>query len=209
MQLINYSEDRFWWKEAMLVKKTVNRRIAHLLELLETGDSSARATLAHLRRGVNLSPGSSPEIWEITQFESVVDEECLPNSPTAAEIATHSALCIFAWHQQGQSAEMHIEGSDFVSRVAELVIESGQDETGTIRRRLNSALTARSIDKVLYEVRGLIILLRNESFAIDYGSLAQDIFEYQLPFRADRIRLKWAREYAKQIAILEEKLMKE
>ena len=50
--------------EANQVKAFVKRKISWLVG--NNNESSARAMLAKLRRGIAKTPGSMPELWEVT-----------------------------------------------------------------------------------------------------------------------------------------------
>ena len=60
-------------------------------------ESRARGELAALRRGASRSPGELPEIWELTRVEV---PESAGDAPTWEELAVHTAMTLYAVHQQ-------------------------------------------------------------------------------------------------------------
>jgi CRISPR system Cascade subunit CasB len=86
--------------EARLARAYVQQQIRRLCE--SVNESPTRATLARLRRGIGKAPGSMPEIWDITLNrlpEALVGKGELPSR---GEWAVHTALTLFALHQQGK-----------------------------------------------------------------------------------------------------------
>ena len=63
-------------------------------------EARARGELAALRKGANRPPGELPEIWELT---SVHVPDYAGDAPTWEETAVHTAMTLYAVHQQSQT----------------------------------------------------------------------------------------------------------
>ncbi len=173
----------------------VDRRIDRLQDAA-TGPRDApwvRAVLAGLRDAVGRQPGSTPEVWDWTAVD--VDEGA-GDDPTWEEWAVHSALCLYAIHQQGRPEAMHREGQGLGHAVRRLAgSDSGLDSP--VRRRFAKVLTAGSMDECLHHLRGLVTQFRGAqpSIGLDYGMLADDLMQFQQPGGAAAVRLRWSRQY--------------
>lgn len=172
----------------------VGKRVSSLQGQYLMGASSARAVAAHLRAAIHRPPGSVPAIWSITMaFE---DDRGLPDVPTREETAVHLALCLWAIHQQSRGMPMHVPGRRLATSVADLARRNQSDlNTDPVRRRFDAVVTAAGLDETAHHLRGLITQLRGAGVPIDYGSLAEDLLDLQLPDRRDRVIRRWARQY--------------
>lgn len=170
---------------------------SRIRRILNSPDPGAqKAALANLRRGIGYAPGELPQLWG--EFLMDMPEELygFEGQPSRAEWAVYIALTLFALHQQGHdpAAEpMHREGQSLGAAVAQLA--SDDDEQARILRRLNAAATANSIPALAHYLRGLVQLLRGESIPLDYPALAGDVFDYQNPEKAARVRLRWGQDF--------------
>ena len=176
------------------VGKLVAQRAARLAGSREL--SSSVAAFAHLRANVNREPGIDGSIWEITV--DGVPGHPQSDEPTREELAVHTALTLFAVHQQGAGEEMHRGGVGLGQAVRRLddIIGGGSDETvSPVRRRFNALVTAETLDELRNHLRGLVTQLRAKGIALDYGMLADDICQFQWPGQADSVRRRWARQY--------------
>ena len=177
-----------------LVKGFVKHKIIKLTE--SKNESEVRATLARLRRGAGKAPGSMPELWGVTMEgmpeELVSDSE----SPTYGEWAAHTALTLYALHQQGKDIKgqcMHMEGAALGTSLRKLI----KDEADEVRvkRRFDAAATSEDLGEISHHLRGLIHLLKAQGFPLDYPALAEDLYRFQNPEARDSVRLKWGREF--------------
>lgn len=166
--------------------------------LIDQQCSAAKATAAKLRRALTRPAGSVPEVWEITLGglpESLVGHS---DDPTAAEQAAHTALCLFAIHQQSQGTRMHQPewGLGRSLRVLHRELGGADDlDSGPLIRRFNALSTADSRDEMLWHLRGLITQLRAKGTPLDYGRLARDLYRYSVPEYRDSVRLRWGRDF--------------
>ncbi|AGP31979.1 type I-E CRISPR-associated protein Cse2/CasB [Corynebacterium terpenotabidum] len=166
--------------------------------LVDQQSSAAKATAARLRRALERPAGSVPEVWEITLGgfpESLIGHG---DDPSAAEQAAHTALCLFAIHQQSQGVRMHQSGWG-LGRSLRLLHQKlgGSDDldSGPLIRRFNALSTADSLDEVLWHLRGLITQLRAAGIPLDYGRLVRDLYRYSVPEYRDSVRLRWGRDF--------------
>ena len=150
----------------------------------------ARGELAALRRGVSRSPGELPEIWELTRVEV---PESAGDAPTWEEIAVHTAMTLYAVHQQSRTEPMFRPGIGLGSAAHDLV---GRDEENpSARARFNALVTSTTVAELRHHLRGFVSLLRARGFALDHAMLADDVLRFQQPGGAKKVRLAWARQY--------------
>lgn len=158
-------------------------------------ESATRAMLARLRRGIGKSPGSMPELWGVTL--DGLPEPLLGRGdrPTPGEWAVHTALTLFALHQQGNDLNQCVskEGVALGAAVRRLV--NDEDDEARIKRRFDAAATADSLEEFCYHLRGLIQLLKTEDIPLDYPTLAMDLYRFQFPDVRDSVRLRWGQDF--------------
>jgi CRISPR system Cascade subunit CasB len=176
----------------LTIADIIGSRIGKLQDGYLKDRSAAVAALARLRRGVGKPAGSVLDIVEHTHAEEFVfgwDED----EPSYAENAAHVAMTLYALHQQSQRRAMHAPGRRFGAAVRRLVPEPRPD--APVARRFAALGTADSFDELSHHLRGLVQLLRREQIPLDYGLLARDLWSWQLPGHAARVRLRWGRDF--------------
>lgn len=171
------------------VGQLVNSRVAALVAT--RGTSGTTAVLARLRRAVGKPPGWDPELWELTLAD--VPGRIGSDAPTAQERAVHTAITLYAVHQQSRPETMHVRGYG-LGRSVRLLASAAQAESA-VRRRFDAAATATSVDEVVHHLRGLVTQLRSHRVPLDYGQLADDLLQLQDPRKVDAVRLRWGRQY--------------
>ena len=150
----------------------------------------ARGELAALRKGVSRSPGELPEIWELTE---VPPPEHAGDAPTGEEIAVHTAMTLYAVHQQSRTEPMFSPGVGLGSAAHDLV---GRDEENpSARARFNALVTSTTVAELRHHLRSFVSLLRARGIALDHAMLADDVLRFQQPGGAKKVRLAWARQY--------------
>lgn len=180
--------------EAKQAGTFVKRQIEWLAE--GKNESAAKATLAKLRRGIGKAPGSMPELWEATLDglpEALISKG---EEPTSGEWAVHTALTLYALHQQGKDSKkqcMSRKGESLGISLQDL-IESEEDER-RIKRRFDAAATSDSLEEISHHLRGLIQLLKNKDIPLDYPALTADLYWFQLPAARDSVRLRWGQDF--------------
>jgi CRISPR system Cascade subunit CasB len=179
--------------------KQVGAFVKHKIERLQESknESAARATLARLRRGIGKAPGSMPELWDATL--NGLPEALLSNGdvPSRGEWAVHTALTLYALHQQGKDLKeqcMNRKGESLGVAIRKL-IDPEKDNEEAVTRRLNAAATSDSFEEFTRHLRGLIELLKSKGIPIDYPALAEGLYWFQFPDMRDSIRLRLGQDF--------------
>ncbi len=154
-------------------------------------ESRARGELAALRKGVSRSPGELPEIWELTE---VPPPEHAGDAPTGEEIAVHTAMTLYAVHQQSRTEHMFSPGVGLGS-AARRLIGPPDEENPSARARFNALVTSTTVAELRHHLRSFVSLLRARGIALDHAMLADDVLRFQQPGGARSVRLNWARQY--------------
>ena len=154
-------------------------------------ESRARGELAALRKGVSRSPGELPEIWELTE---VPPPEHAGDAPTGEEIAVHTAMTLYAVHQQSRTEHMFSPGVGLGS-AARRLIGPPDEENPSARARFNALVTSTTVAELRHHLRSFVSLLRARGIALDHAMLADDVLRFQQPGGAKKVRLAWARQY--------------
>jgi CRISPR system Cascade subunit CasB len=181
-------------EESKMLKRIVKSKI---LRLAEAEGSWGKANLAKLRRGIGKEPGSVPELWEITLADLPDPESGNTTFPTRAEWAVHTAMTLYALHQQGKQQCMSQDGFSLGVSLRKLV--KNEEDEQRIKRRFDAAATANSLDEFSYHLRGLVQLMKAQDVPLDYPSLAEEVYWFQFPGARNQIRLRWGRDFYKQI----------
>ena len=191
------------------LEKFVASRVSAIQnEYLSSGGErkpNAARKLALLRRAVSQAPGENPDEWSIL-FEGM--PECLvgkgPDS-SPGELAAHTAITLYAVHQQSQGVPMHCRGRDYnlgtsVRRFVNLAKADGLDlMNGELPVRFAALVTAESFSETQHYLRQLIHQLKGKSIPLDYALLAGQLYDLQFPQKADGVRLSWGRGFARSI----------
>lgn len=191
-------------------KQTKEAQVASFVEqkiyqLHQSSDEAyVRASLAHLRRGIGASPGSIPELWSLTLEELPENLMSKTGVPTNAEWAVHTALSLFALHQQGKSIRedfVHEKGMGLGKAVATLIEE--EDDFKRIKRRFDIAAGSGSIEEFSQHVRGLIQILKSKGIKLDYSALAKDLFRFSDAEKRNNVRLIWGQDFHRKLSSVE------
>lgn len=176
------------------IRDFVHTRIARLAQI---NHRTLAATLARLRRGIGKEPGSQPELWEITLDELPESLQGNGARPSFGEWAVHTALTLFALHQQGNDIKeiCMSESEATLGGAMRQMIRQNPDREEAIKRRFMVAVSANSYEELVWHLRGLVQLLRSEKVKLDYPNLAKDLFYYLFPEYRDRVRLQWGRQF--------------
>ncbi|MEU0663901.1 type I-E CRISPR-associated protein Cse2/CasB [Streptomyces lavendulocolor] len=165
---------------------------------------AAVAALARLRRGAGKTFGEVPEdLW------GLIDTGPLHTTPpgarplhetelTWAEDAVHTALTLWALHQQSRGSGMHICDTRTAPRglgAAARRLMSPGDIDEPVRKRLVRAGSAPSLPALASRLRDIVLLLRRDDIALDYALLAEQLYQWQQPGGRDAVRRAWARSF--------------
>lgn len=184
----------------------VNRNI----EMLRQESSWSRGMLAKLRRGIGRSPGERPDIWEVT-LNGLPDEllyrgNAERTNATAGEWAVHTALTLYALHQQGDEQPVsegnkEVDGKtvygNSLGAAARRLIKPDKTNEDAVKRRFDATITADGLAELAHHARGLIQLMKAAEVPIrlDYPRLAKDLYGYQFPDGKSRVRLRWGQDF--------------
>lgn len=185
--------------EISQIKAFTERKIQRILN--DPSDSAARASMARLRRGIGHAPGELPELWG--DFLLDMPEELLGSGSytSRAEWAIYTALTLFAFHQQSKSRDaepMHRQGIS-LGTAARYLIKDENEDRERIARRFYPVAMASDMTELAVHLRALVSLLRAEGIALDYARLAADLYLFQIPSRADGVKLRWGEDFCKLI----------
>ncbi|MDO4412394.1 type I-E CRISPR-associated protein Cse2/CasB [Cutibacterium sp.] len=159
-------------------------------------DAWSVRTMAALRRADAATPGTDPQLWEVTLGRLPDDLLGHGAAPaTAAERAVHASIVLYAIHQQSRSEPMHVPGVGLGQAVRSLSSRrSGGTEwdPGTLSR-FQHLCRAQQWGVRVESLRGLITLMRSENVPLDHGRLAADLWRIQTS-ASDRVLLDWGRQ---------------
>lgn len=191
--------------------------------------AASKAALAQLRR---LSSHADParitpslDAFAVDVYTQV-PERCYPESfaPTGdraskAEIAVHSAMTLYAIHQQSRHEKMHHERerddkaatedqahrekkkepAGLGTALGRLVWKSDMSEQA-VRRRFAALVTADHYPEFLHHLRTLVRMLRDAKIPLDYGALTANLFTWQHVRYRNGVRLIWSRDFENNVA---------
>ena len=181
-----------------LVWQVVNNAIKQLNDKGTTGGRAgkrsawATAMLAKLRRSAGTQPGKDANVWEVTLGRLPDDMSWYERE--RAEWAIHTALTLYALHQQGKDDCISADGVDFGTAV-QLIVDPDKSNEQGVRRRFNAFATAGSLEELSRHARSLVQLMKAKGAKLDYPRFAQDLYWYQAETLRDRTRMKWGRHF--------------
>ncbi|WP_320068177.1 type I-E CRISPR-associated protein Cse2/CasB [Micromonospora sp. RTGN7] len=175
--------------------------VASKVALLQEGylreTSFAVAALAQLRAAVGREPAEDFRILEQTRVKEKHLGDRLGDDPTHTERAMHTALTLYAVHQQSiRDKAMHQDGRGLGAAVSLMARDS--DSAEAVRRRFAALGTATSYASFTTHLRSLIRLLRDGRIPLDYGVLAEDLVKLQKPWGPAQVRALWGRDFYRQ-----------
>jgi CRISPR system Cascade subunit CasB len=174
------------------VGRFVDARVSQLQRGYLERRPAAVATLAQLRRGVGKPVGAVAELWQAT-LDGVPLPPRYGDAATDNERAAHTALTLYALHQQSRGEPMHQPGQS-IGTAARSLSRRAPSEDAT-RRRFEALGTASTFEEVTHHARGLISQFRAYGVPLDYGQLADQLVWLLRPATADRVRLAWGRDF--------------
>lgn len=196
--------------DAMLCASLVNRRVATLqAAYLSDGprSSDARAALARLRRLRSTSEAAGLKSGLDIVYRCI-PEEFAPDTPEErkALFATAGSLTLYAVHQQSKRTPMAIIEADRNEEGETIYINVSfgasarrlNDVAGdiaSVERRLSQIGSASSAEAAWEPLHAIVRLMRAHAVAVDYWSLARDLYLMTSPATKDRVLLRWMRDY--------------
>jgi CRISPR system Cascade subunit CasB len=179
------------------VGRFVHARVTQLQHGYLQRRPAAVAALAQLRRGVGKPVGAIADLWQLT-LEGVPLPPRYGEEATINERAAHTALTLYALHQQSRSEPMHRSGQS-IGAAARILARRTTSLEAT-RRRFEALGTASSFEEVAHHARGLISQFRTHGIPLDYGRFADQLVGLLHPASADRVRLSWGRDFHRPAA---------
>ncbi|MFF8810394.1 type I-E CRISPR-associated protein Cse2/CasB [Streptomyces omiyaensis] len=166
-------------------------------------DAKAVGTLARLRRGAGKPAGQLPDLWDLLDTQGLHDarRDGRPLSETElarADDALHTALTLWALHQQSRGTGMHQPHRRERPRGLGAAIHRlmpANDIDDSLRKRLVRAGNAPDLTTLAQRLRDIVTLLRREDVPLDYALLAGQLYQWQWPDGADRVRIAWGRSF--------------
>jgi CRISPR system Cascade subunit CasB len=200
--------------EPSSTKNVIFRHVQKQIARLSQSDNEpfVRASLANLRRGLGKAPGSIPAVWEWTLNE--LPEQLLSQSgePTYGEWAIHTAMTLYAFHQQGKDIKIANMSTPQIMlghgirrlSLARMKGKGDQEEDQGVVRRYQAIISSNSFSELTSHLKGIIQLLKAADIPLDYPRLAADLYEFQFPQNRNKLRLLWGQQYYKIIRKEEE-----
>lgn len=144
------------------------------------GSPTTRATLATLRAGVGKEPGTVPALWP---FYSTLDKSGALTKELRAE---HTAMCLFAVHQQSNVRPVHLRGGltlgEAMRRYRRQDSNSTPDrdtENTAVDKRMAAIASATTYRELEEHLRRAVSLMRREVIEMDYDRLFHDLKHWQ------------------------------
>ncbi|GLW89752.1 type I-E CRISPR-associated protein Cse2/CasB [Actinokineospora globicatena] len=176
------------------VLEIVSERVGKLQRGYLADRPASVAALARLRRAAGKPTGTMFDILEHTHAEEFVVGRP-GDEPTYAENAAHTALTLYAVHQQSQRQGMHHYGWGLGRSTRALIPEGTPRIESPVVRRFATLGTADSYSELTHHLRGVVQLLRAQQVRLDYGRLALDLLLWQMPEHTSHVRLRWGRDF--------------
>ncbi|SDN47535.1 CRISPR system Cascade subunit CasB [Actinomyces ruminicola] len=154
-------------------------------------ESQGRADVAALRKAASRAPGDLPEVWSLS---AVPVASGAGDTPTREEIAVHTAMTLYAVHQQSRTEGMFQPGVGLGQAARDLIGPHDQ-ENPSARARFNALVTSTTVNELRHHLRSFISQLRARSIPLDHAMLADDLVDFQRPGSAKDVRLRWSRQY--------------
>ena len=197
----------------MSEKTTVYSFVISKIAALEKDTPWSKAMLAKLRRGIGKHPGATPEIWAITLADAPEEWHSSRLNPSREENAVHAALTLYALHRQGKDHSMSVSGKtdkginvgDSIGGATARLIKPDNSNLDAVKRRFDVMATATDFLELAYHAKGIIQLLNNDDKKLDYPRFASELYAYQIPGRADGIRLRWGEDFYRVLYAINQK----
>ncbi|MER6010192.1 type I-E CRISPR-associated protein Cse2/CasB [Streptomyces bluensis] len=174
---------------------TEPKRPRYWWESFSPDAARAGAELAVLRRGIGKEAGSVPEMWRFHRA-SLDSYEADTGLPSARLRAEHTALTLFAVHQQSQRKSMHQEKTGLGQALRRLrQSDKYKSNPETLDTRVNVLATSFDVAELAHHLRGLTTLLRGIQQPLDYTRLYYDVLGWHSPEGQDRARRRWGAQY--------------
>jgi CRISPR type I-E-associated protein CasB/Cse2 len=165
------------------------------------GSPDAGAELAALRSGTGREPGTVAAMWPFHRTR-MASEWRDKGSLTRDLAAEHTALTLFARHQQTHDRRMHVAGNSPGTAAGLLARKAqgseGKAATAALERRFGVLLTSADADELAMHLRSFVPLLNQAGVGLDYDLLRTALRTWDDPRRPDAatgFRQRWDRDF--------------
>ncbi|MDR2356386.1 MAG: type I-E CRISPR-associated protein Cse2/CasB [Clostridiales Family XIII bacterium] len=185
-----------------IIRKSVANTIGRLTkpgqgERSDKFTSWGTAMLAKLRRAAGAPPDESADVWELTI--GMLPRGLAERDRERALWAVHTALTLFAIHQQSRRRSINRTGVGFGKAVQRIFITSegpSKKLNEGVRRRFGALATSLEFKELSRHARDLVQLLRAKDVGFDYPLFAAELYRYQLgPEQRERVRMRWGMDF--------------
>lgn len=185
---------------AKAIGTCVNRKVANLQSAYMAGSSSARASLARLRK-TDQQGGAAWVVIGEELFEELPDLGFGQAVEHKELLSIRASLRCYAMLQQSKEYPVALMGSktgsgSFGAACRDI---TGADDKGSagVRRRMAVLESATDFNSLENGLRSLIQLMRasNRQIQLDFGKLAGDLFKLQFEDIRQEVFEAWARDY--------------
>ncbi|MFL4953258.1 type I-E CRISPR-associated protein Cse2/CasB [Streptomyces sp. MMS24-I31] len=168
----------------------------------DPGSPQAGAELAALRSGTGREPGTVAAMWPFHRTH-MASEWRNKGSLTRDLAAEHTALTLFARHQQTHDRRMHLADTSPGTAAGLLLRKAAADSDGkaataALERRFGVLLTSADADELAMHLRSLVPLLNQAGVGLDYNLLRTALRTWDDPRRPDAatsFRQRWDRDF--------------
>ena len=156
--------------------------------------STAIATAAQLRAAAAGQPGQHYVVLAETLVPDDHLEHGAGDEATDREHAKHTAVTLYALHQQSiRDKPMHVDGPGLGTAVS--LLAKADRSADAVRRRFAALGTASTYAETARHLRSLVRQLRHHKIGLDYGLLAEDLERLRKPGGPADVRARWGRDY--------------
>lgn len=180
----------------------IYRHVLSKIRRLEASDpSEAKAELALLRRGVGKSLQNVPEVWGMILEDLPENLIGMKEGPSPVEEAIFLSLTLYGLAMQGRDVKNDSAQSEKISLggAAGLYTKKVGEDNSRILPRFQKVIVSENPAAMSVPLRSVIQLLKQEKINLDFAKLAQDLFYYSFPKSREVVRMRWARDYYRNV----------
>lgn len=169
---------------------TIDKKLASFVQqkiyMLDKDEPYSIAARAKLRRSIGKPLDSVPDVWDIILS---LEEDFGKN----ATLSAYTTIGLYALHRQGKPESMNEANIGFGAAIAKLI--TNDDEEKSVKRRFDAVATSTDFIELAHHARGLIQLLKADNVKFDYPRFAKEMYFFQFPESANKVRLRWGEEF--------------
>ncbi len=172
--------------------KFVSSKIRYL-----TGFNKAKfasGEMATLRLGVMKQPGAVIGATSFALADIPSDLKGHAGVPTKAEWAAYTALTLYACHQQGHAAIMHVPETS-LGKAYRTVLAKDKLANERFNQMISELSKAQRIEQLAARLKKITSWLSSQGAGLDYVQLAGDIYDWQFQDSRNAVFLKWVQDF--------------